>query len=70
MYSCDGGVTCTGLEGTSLRMKRWIDASEKKKVKANPEVTKMWGTEAGSSFCYIILSIWVFLTMSDARILI
>lgn len=50
MYSCDGGVTCTGLEGTSLRMKRWIDASEKKKVKANPEVTKMWGTEAGSSF--------------------
>ena len=51
--------------GTSLRMKRWMDASEKKKVKVNPEVTKLWGTDAGSSFAisyrYGYVSQWLML---------
>ena len=32
---------------TPPRMKRWMTQCEKKKVKANPEITQLWGTDAG-----------------------
>lgn len=36
-------------------MKRFIDQVEKKKVKATPEVTKLWGTTGGRAFAKIYM---------------